>query len=376
MANERTGRYLGERHLMSLFGENDSKTEHGWVEERLSAYLDGELSSKERNAVERHLARCQDCQWELRTLRQTIQWTKELPTVQVPRVFTIQAPAQAARARRRERRWGLALLQGATALVALLLVFSVAGDFVLTGLRPASAPQPQIVKEQGVVESGTTEANEVVVTQEVAMQSAPPAAAEAEKAAAEASPVAEPTQAASAEPTMEGTVAEASAAPAPTEAEPAGPTVEEPLRAMAPTASPQVSGMGAPGFEAQPTETTKAAGEGVTTEAPRAAVATTEEPPTAAATEAPQAYAAQDTTASAPSPEPTLPPEPASEQEPTIVAAAPRIAGARQPLEQEQAASQEPLVTWLRSAEVVLGIAFLMLATATLVLTIRRRRAR
>jgi anti-sigma factor RsiW len=43
---------------MSLFRKNDSKTEHQWVEERLSAYLDGELSSRERDAVEHHLARC------------------------------------------------------------------------------------------------------------------------------------------------------------------------------------------------------------------------------------------------------------------------------------------------------------------------------
>ena len=46
------------------------KSEHQRVEERLSAYLDGELSPKEQAWVEKHLAQCADCAQNLRTLRE------------------------------------------------------------------------------------------------------------------------------------------------------------------------------------------------------------------------------------------------------------------------------------------------------------------
>jgi len=111
---------------MRWFRKRNETTEHEYVEERLSAYLDGELSQKEWAVVDRHLAACQSCQWNLATLKQTIQWTREMPAVPVPRVFTI--PASAAPARRPRRNWGFVpLLQGATAIVALLLFFVMAG---------------------------------------------------------------------------------------------------------------------------------------------------------------------------------------------------------------------------------------------------------
>ena len=69
-------------------------TEHGYFEERISAYLDGELVPQEYEAVGHHLETCPECQWELETLRQTTQWARELPTLTVPRVFTVPVAAE------------------------------------------------------------------------------------------------------------------------------------------------------------------------------------------------------------------------------------------------------------------------------------------
>lgn len=156
-------------------------TEHHYVEERLSAYLDGRLSSDERRVVEHHLARCSTCRWNLRTLRQTVEWARELPMVPVPRAFTLPVAPRARVVPQPRRSW-LPLLQGATALVALLLVFVVAGDVLLLGLWPASAPRPAAMPEQP--------AATVEVTQEVALskEAGPPPAEEVEKAAVVATP--------------------------------------------------------------------------------------------------------------------------------------------------------------------------------------------
>jgi hypothetical protein len=139
---------------MSWFKQRDDTTEHSYFEERLSPYLDGELAPREQETVEQHLATCPACRWNLSTLRQTVQWAEELPTVQVPRVFTIPEPVRASR-----RRWTLLpVLQGATALVALLLVFAVAGDAMLTGFAPRSQSElPAIQQPAPVVETTMVE---------------------------------------------------------------------------------------------------------------------------------------------------------------------------------------------------------------------------
>jgi hypothetical protein len=364
MANERHGRYLGDRYSMSLFGKKDGKTEHHWVEESLSAYLDGELSSQEREAVEHHLARCQDCRWNLKTLRQTVRWTKDLPTVPIPRVFTIPAPAQPARAR--QRSWSLGLLQGATALVALLLVFVVAGDFMLSGVMPASMPQPQIMKEQVVME---TAAVQVEITREVELQAAAPAAPEAEVVVEEAA------------------VAEATSSPEPRGMAVTEPPPAEPSATVVPTPTPEASGMAVPGFE---TPAEKAAdrstGEqatGLPTEGipPGMGGGPTEVPlAVASPLTLTQAYSVEDTVEPpAIAPLPTVAPEPAVGAQPTIVA---DVRQYTVPGEEDQSEARgggtvrQPLLTGYQIAEVALGMIFILLATATVVVMIRRYRAR
>ena len=225
---------------MSRFGKSNERTEHRYVKERLSAYLDGELLPQERDAVERHLATCQSCQWEFHTLRQTMQWTKELPTLLVPRVFMIPVPARPVRASR--QRWSFVpLLQGATALVALLLVLVVAGDVMLTGALPAAVPELVVMREQAPANVSLTIAVE-----------------DAEKAPADMA----------AEVMAEEAITELTYAPALVEAPPTQPLPAG--AAPADTATPQTFGTGGAGYESPQEEGMGDAGEVGAIESPPA----------------------------------------------------------------------------------------------------------
>lgn len=153
---------------MNWFRRQDKKTENRHFEEELSAYLDGELPPREREAVERHLSTCPACRWHLETLRQTVQWTSELPTVRVPRTFAIPVPARSVPAAR--RRSFVPALQMATALVALLLVFAVAGDVVLTGFQPIGMPssEPEALPSEATTPAQLAGAEAEDATEEVA----------------------------------------------------------------------------------------------------------------------------------------------------------------------------------------------------------------
>lgn len=68
--------------------------------ERLSAYLDGELSPAERDELDAHLRDCEQCQRELAALRQTRALLRALPTPALPRDFSLpEQPVIAARRR-------------------------------------------------------------------------------------------------------------------------------------------------------------------------------------------------------------------------------------------------------------------------------------
>ena len=302
-------------------------TEHRYFEERLSAYLDSELTPGEIGAVEHHLETCSECQWELDTLRQTTQWTRELPTLTVPRVFTIPVPAEPERSVR--RRWSfLPVLQGATALIAVMLVFAVAGDLMFGGMPAGRAPD--IAYEQEVASSGV-EATQVV-----------------EKAVEE--PAAEP-EVMPAETVIETVVVEVEVEVAPTEA---------PLAAevMAPAASPPP-----PGAED--------AWRGVEGEAAEEeAVAESDTGATPMEGEGIAGGGEPLMALSAPS-------SPLSATEPITVvselALAPEIE--RDEVATEAAAPSEPGINWLRVLEYSLGGTLLLLAAATIVFTIERRRS-
>ncbi len=121
-------------------GQRDS-LDHNRVRALLSPFVDGELTPQERAAVERHLARCQECARELESLRWTVSLLRQVPAARVPRSFAVPAPGPA---RRRgllgrlasDRAYGF--LRAATALVTILLVIVVSVDVL--GLSPLGAP--------------------------------------------------------------------------------------------------------------------------------------------------------------------------------------------------------------------------------------------
>ncbi len=315
-------------------------TEHEYVEEQLSAYLDGELRRSEREVVEQHLAKCPACRWSLNTLRQTVQWTSQLPTVRVPRTFTIPVPARPVRA---ARRWTFVpVLQGATALVALLLVLAIAGEAMLTGWQPArtSRPEPQTLAVEAtriveVVKQVVVET--VVVEREVEapmMQAAPTG----EAAVAEEAPVEEPAAEAPAEPAT--VIAEA---------------------ALTATMAPAGAGEGLQDAR----EGTSAAPEGDTpTPAPEPTVAlavpAAPPMPTATAMAAPKLEPAATQVA--------MPP-PSSQVE-----AGEALSGPRDVSESERSVGTRPAtLIWVRWGEYVLGVLLIVLVGATLGAMIWRR---
>lgn len=133
------------------------KTEHRWVEESLSAYMDGELSPADRARVEEHLQRCKSCTQNLRTLQHTVRLVRELPAMSAPRSFAVRPAVTRARPVRAAPSWGYGVLKGATAIAALLLMLLIGGDLAwhvvgtpLTPMAPAAqapevawAPSPE-----------------------------------------------------------------------------------------------------------------------------------------------------------------------------------------------------------------------------------------
>jgi anti-sigma factor RsiW len=126
------------------------KSEHQWVRESLSAYIDGELTARERTRVEQHLKECQACAEDLRTLRQTVALLKELPVIPAPRSFAVRPRVAKVRPAPAPSTWGYGLLKGATAIAALLLVLLIGGDLALHTLGGAlvswapGAPAPEV----------------------------------------------------------------------------------------------------------------------------------------------------------------------------------------------------------------------------------------
>lgn len=339
---------------MSLFGKNRHKTEHHGVDELLSAYLDNALSARERQTVEAHLAVCDHCRWNLETLRQTVQWTRELPSVPLPRVFTIPAPAPARSRPVRRRNWGFGLLQGATALVALFFVVAVLGDFALTGFGSGRTAAVSRVQQEQAVEVLDTQVAEAVMTTVLEMEA--PAASEALPLEAAPAPQSTP---------MRQMVPPSAAQP--TETAPASPTP-----------SPEVRGLSQPGFEAAPQEKA-VSGEG----APSPTVAAKEPPLPSPAPAITETYGAADTASPEEKTEAvgaggggltsTLEPLAA-----TTVAQVEEPLAIQAPADDEAAVDtwQDVLAPWLRLAEIATGLTFILLATLTIVLVLRSRRLR
>lgn len=133
------------------------RLEHRYTSKRLSAYVDDQLSARERERVEEHLRRCAECRAEVRTLRWTKSLLRKAPTVPLPHSFVIReadiAPRQSPVMRM------LPAMRWATALVAIMFIAVLIGD-VLTGQMVAHVYRSNISPPKG-------ELAETVVVKEI-----------------------------------------------------------------------------------------------------------------------------------------------------------------------------------------------------------------
>lgn len=125
------------------------------IEVHLSAYLDGEIESKERETIEGHLLECTRCRHELELLRRTVSGLKSLEEIEVPPRLTalIQAGIEA----RERSRWRNTIsrlflpLHIKLPLEAMAVVLVALGVVYVYRSAPelAQTPRPQIVGEIG-----------------------------------------------------------------------------------------------------------------------------------------------------------------------------------------------------------------------------------
>lgn len=113
--------------------KNSTQDMDAYVEERLSDFLDGTLSDKERAIVQAHLATSERARASLEALRYTVNLLKQTPAPALPRQFTLpvtsRAPVQSAPG---WLVWGLrGVGVAATAAFVILLVATLTrpGDF-------------------------------------------------------------------------------------------------------------------------------------------------------------------------------------------------------------------------------------------------------
>jgi hypothetical protein len=124
---------------------------HDYVEERLSSFIDGQLSEEERGQVRRHLQSCPRCQESLDSLGWTVKLLKQVPAPALPRQFTLPMPEpKGASTPAPWLKWGLA---AASAVAAVAFVFLATVDLLSRGgglgqsiAMPAAVPaQPTSV---------------------------------------------------------------------------------------------------------------------------------------------------------------------------------------------------------------------------------------
>ncbi len=185
---------------------------HARLRELLSAYIDGEASASETSRVEEHLARCQECQDELASLRSTVGLLRRLPELAVPRSFALSEAPQ-----RRPTPTIVWTARLATSAAAVLLVALLLGDIV------------GLVGQERTLGDAASRAE----VQSLAAPAPPAAAAQGPEAAARGIPGV-------AAPELESAAGLAAAAPAPVPAPavPAAPVPSESAQAFAAPAVP------------------------------------------------------------------------------------------------------------------------------------------
>lgn len=115
--------------------------------ELLSAYLDGELTDREREALEKRLAQDGTLRATLQSLRDTVALVRDLPPLKAPRNFTLD-PAVYGRPVRWWQRWFTlgTVLQISGALGAAASMVLIVAAFLLSSQEAA----PQLARDEAV----------------------------------------------------------------------------------------------------------------------------------------------------------------------------------------------------------------------------------
>lgn len=134
--------------------------------ERLSAYLDDELDTAEREPLERHLAGCEECSAILAKLRETRTLLRALPQPALPRSFALpvetpahmrsiaDAPSSATRARPRSARLSR-LAQRVGSLAAAVGVVLLLGSWIAGFHGPSVASNASKAPQGGAARQNT-----------------------------------------------------------------------------------------------------------------------------------------------------------------------------------------------------------------------------
>ncbi len=147
---------------------------HDYVEERLSAFIDGQLSEEERVQVRKHLQSCSRCQTSMDTLGWTVKLLKQAPLPPLPRQFTLPIPEpKSAPGASPWLRWGIA---AASAAAALAFVFLVTVDLLSQrsgGTRSVAQQAPAGIAQPTLVAAVPPTSAPVAIYQAVPPTSAP-----------------------------------------------------------------------------------------------------------------------------------------------------------------------------------------------------------
>jgi hypothetical protein len=171
---------------------NLRKSDEERRQELLTAYLDGALTSKQRQQVESDLAQDEGLAAELDEMRLLQQEMRQLPQRRVRRNFTLD-PALYGRPRREPLVQAYPALRTATVMAAFLFIFVLAANiFLAGGVGMMSSAEPAAVE---AVRSDEVIAEAVVEEEGEAVLMATPMAEPTEAAMIEAAPMEEVAEA-------------------------------------------------------------------------------------------------------------------------------------------------------------------------------------
>ena len=144
-----------------------------WNKADLYAYLDGELSATQKEALETELECNQQLMEQLAAEKQLLNLLQEPPLQQVPRNYLLTPEmvqveeTRPKSARRRFTLWGLRL---ATTLSALVFVVALGLQFAPSGVMPQQLAEAPMMKQDNAVEMEEAVVEEKEVEAEIMME--------------------------------------------------------------------------------------------------------------------------------------------------------------------------------------------------------------